>query len=56
MYKGGIDIIPWPTFNDAAWFKNLSSISKKLIRQEEKHENARTFLQNTKIIMTKLKV
>jgi hypothetical protein len=56
MYKGGLDIIPWPTFNDAAWFKSLSNINKKLVRQEAKHDNSRTFLQNAKVIMAKLKV
>ncbi|RIA99609.1 hypothetical protein C1645_746686 [Glomus cerebriforme] len=55
MYRG-VDIIPWPKFDDAAWFKNLSNISKKLVKQEEKHENASTFLQNTKVIMAKLKI
>ena len=56
MYKGGLDIIPWPMFNDAAWFETLSSINKKLDKQEAKYENARTFLQNMKVIMAKLKV
>lgn len=56
MYKGKMDIISWPAFNDAAWFKNLENVSKKLAKQEEKHENARTFLQNTKVVMAKLKV
>ena len=56
MYKGGLDIIPWPMFNDAAWFKTLSKVNKKLDKQEAKYENARTFLQNTKVIMAKLKV
>jgi hypothetical protein len=56
MYKGGLDIIPWPMFNDAAWFKTLSIINKKLDKQEVKYENARTFLQSTKVIMAKLKV
>ncbi|PKY52349.1 hypothetical protein RhiirA4_469932 [Rhizophagus irregularis] len=56
MYKGKMDIISWPAFNDAAWFKNLENVSKKLAKQEEKHENARTFLQNTKVIMAKLKI
>ncbi len=45
MYNGGLDIIPWPLFNDAAWFKTLSKV-----------KNARIFLQNTKVIMAKLKV
>jgi hypothetical protein len=56
MYKGGLDIIPWPMFNDAAWFKTLSTVNKKLDKQEVKYENARTFLQSTKVIMAKLKV
>ena len=56
MYKGGLDIIPWPMFNDTAWFKTLSNINNKLDMQIEKYENARTFLQNTKIIMAKLMV
>ncbi|CAB5351424.1 unnamed protein product [Rhizophagus irregularis] len=56
MYKGGLDIIPWPMFNDAAWFKTLSKVNKKLDKQEAKYENARTFLQNTKVIMAKLKI
>ncbi|PKC68807.1 hypothetical protein RhiirA1_456805 [Rhizophagus irregularis] len=56
MYKGGLDIIPWPMFNDAAWFKTLSTVNKKLDKQEVKYENARTFLQSTKVIMAKLKI
>jgi len=56
MYRGGLDIISWPMFNEAAWFKTLSSINNKLDEQKAKDENARTFLQNTKIIMAKLKV
>jgi len=56
MYKGGLDIIPWPMFNDSTWFKTLSSVNKKLNEQKAKYENARTFLQNTKVIMAKLKV
>ncbi|POG65607.1 hypothetical protein GLOIN_2v1665293 [Rhizophagus irregularis DAOM 181602=DAOM 197198] len=56
MYKGGLDIIPWPMFNDASWFKTLSKVNKKLDKQEAKYENARTFLQNTKVIMAKLKI
>ncbi|GBC07438.1 hypothetical protein RclHR1_07470003 [Rhizophagus clarus] len=56
MYKGGLDIIPWPMFNDVAWFKTLSKVNKKLDKQEAKYENARTFLQNTKVIMAKLKI
>ncbi|GBC07437.1 hypothetical protein RclHR1_07470002 [Rhizophagus clarus] len=56
MYKGGLDIIPWPMFNDAAWFKTLSTVNKKLDKQEIKYENARTFLQSTKVIMAKLKI
>ncbi len=56
MYKGGLDIIPWPMFNDIAWFKTLSKVKNKLDKQEAKYENARAFLQNTKVIMAKLKV
>jgi len=56
MYKEGLDIVPWPMFNDAAWFKTLSNVYKELEMQEAKYENARTFLQNTKLIMAKLKV
>ncbi|PKB94841.1 hypothetical protein RhiirA5_477274, partial [Rhizophagus irregularis] len=56
MYKGGLDIIPWPMFNDASWFKTLSKVNKKLDKQEAKYDNARAFLQNTKVIMAKLKI
>jgi len=56
MYKGGLDIIPWPMFNDAGWFKTLSNVNKDLEKQKAKYENARTFLQNTKLIMAKLKI
>jgi hypothetical protein len=56
MHKGGLDIIPWPIFNNAAWFKALSIVNKKLEKQEVKYENALTFLQNIKVIMAKLKV
>ncbi|GES77132.1 hypothetical protein GLOIN_2v1781568 [Rhizophagus clarus] len=56
MYGGGLNIIPWPVFNDTAWFKKLSIIKTTLDKQETKYENARTFLQNTKVIMAKLKI
>ncbi|PKY22475.1 hypothetical protein RhiirB3_503321, partial [Rhizophagus irregularis] len=56
MYKGGLEVIPWPMFNDASWFKTLSGVNKKLEKQEAKYENARTFLQNTKVTMAKLKI
>ena len=56
MYKEGLDIVPWLIFNDAAWFKTLSNVNKELEKQEAKYESARTFLQNTKLIMAKLKV
>jgi hypothetical protein len=56
MYKGGIDIIPWPMFHDASWFKSLSVINKKLDKLEIAYENARDFLQSTKVIMAKLMV
>ncbi|PKY62176.1 hypothetical protein RhiirA4_525664, partial [Rhizophagus irregularis] len=56
MYGGGLNIIPWPVFNDVAWFKRLSIIKTSLDKQETKYENARTFLQNTKVIMAKLKI
>lgn len=56
MYKGRIDIVSWPKFDDAGWSKTLSNISKKLVRQEAIHEDANDFLQNIKIIMAKLKV
>jgi hypothetical protein len=56
MYGGGLNIIPWPVFNDIAWFKKLSIIKATLDKQDTKYENARTFLQNTKVIMAKLKV
>ncbi|CAB4410518.1 unnamed protein product [Rhizophagus irregularis] len=56
MYKGRIDIVSWPKFDDAGWSKTLSNISKKLVRQEAIHEDANNFLQNIKIIMAKLKI
>ncbi|CAG8627601.1 5823_t:CDS:2 [Funneliformis caledonium] len=54
MYKGRLDIIPWSMFNDAGCFKTLSNVNKDL--ENAKYENARTFLQNTKLIMAKLKL
>ncbi|CAJ0904909.1 2921_t:CDS:2, partial [Entrophospora sp. SA101] len=56
MYKSGLTIFPWPLFNDPAWFKTLKTVKKKLDKQKAKYENARTFLQNTKVIMAKLKI
>ncbi|GES75141.1 hypothetical protein GLOIN_2v1781568 [Rhizophagus clarus] len=56
MYRGGLNIIPWPVFNDIAWFKQLSQIKKRLDEQETKYENARAFLHNTKVIMAKLMI
>ncbi|CAG8537034.1 3581_t:CDS:10, partial [Racocetra persica] len=56
MYPSGLSIIPWPIFNDPAWFKSLIDIKRLLDKQQPKYENARTFLQNTKVIMAKLKI
>ncbi|CAG8536204.1 13159_t:CDS:2 [Funneliformis caledonium] len=53
IYKGGLDINPWPMFNDAGWFKTLSNVNKDLEKQKAKYENARSYLQNTKLIMAK---
>jgi hypothetical protein len=55
MYGDELNIIPWPVFNDAAWFKKLS-IVKTMLEKETKDENAKTFLLNTKVIMAKLMV
>ncbi|PKC68809.1 hypothetical protein RhiirA1_440393 [Rhizophagus irregularis] len=56
MYGNGLDIIPWPVFGDTAWFKKLSIFKTTLDKLETKYENARAFLQNTKVIMAKLKI
>ncbi|CAG8578190.1 5341_t:CDS:10, partial [Racocetra persica] len=56
MFPGGLNIIPWPIFNDPKWFNSLKDIKKMLDKQDAKYENARTFLQNTKVFMAKLKV
>ncbi|CAG8527594.1 5810_t:CDS:10 [Scutellospora calospora] len=56
MYPSGLSITPWPIFNDPAWFKSLRDIKKLLDEQNPKYENARLFLQNTKVIMAKLKI
>ncbi|CAG8505503.1 11510_t:CDS:10 [Funneliformis caledonium] len=56
MYQGGLDIVPWPMFNDATWFRTLSKLNNRLDMQEAKYDNARTFLQCTKVIMAKLKI
>ncbi|RIA81246.1 hypothetical protein C1645_837308 [Glomus cerebriforme] len=56
MFKGGLNIIPWPMFNEDSWYKMLATIKKILDKQEAKYENARTFLQASKIIMAKLKI
>ncbi|GBB87958.1 hypothetical protein RclHR1_14460001 [Rhizophagus clarus] len=57
MYKDGLNIMPWPVFNDADWYKkSLAKVKSILDEQEAKYENARIFLQNIKVIMAKLKV
>ncbi|CAG8493935.1 13962_t:CDS:10 [Dentiscutata erythropus] len=56
MYPSGLNITPWPIFNDSAWFKSLKDLKKLLDKQKPKYENARIFLQNTKVIMAKLKI
>ncbi|CAG8641441.1 26067_t:CDS:10, partial [Dentiscutata erythropus] len=55
MYPGGLNINPWPMFNNPEWFKSLRDIKKMLDKQDAKYANARTFLQNTKVSMAKLK-
>ncbi|RHZ44791.1 hypothetical protein Glove_709g38 [Diversispora epigaea] len=56
MYPSGLVILPWALFSDAAWYKNLKDVKKMLDKQEARYENARTFLQNIKVIMAKLKI
>ncbi len=56
MYKSGLNIMPWPIFNDAEWFRSLAKVKRILDKQEAKYENARIFLQSIKVIMAKLKV
>ncbi|CAB4389102.1 unnamed protein product [Rhizophagus irregularis] len=56
MCGNGLDIISWPVLGDIAWFKKLSIFKTKLDKLETKYENARAFLQNTKVIMAKLKI
>ncbi|CAG8569503.1 21294_t:CDS:10, partial [Gigaspora rosea] len=56
MYPGGLNINPWPMFNNPDWFKSLRDIKKMLDKQDVKYNNARTFLQNTKVVMAKLKI
>ncbi|CAG8555006.1 15242_t:CDS:10, partial [Cetraspora pellucida] len=56
MYPSGLNITPWPMFNDPAWFKSLKDLKKLIDKQKPKYENARIFLQNTKVIMAKLKI
>ncbi|CAG8529032.1 12160_t:CDS:10, partial [Funneliformis caledonium] len=34
MFQGELNVIPWPMFNDAAWFNALSDVNKKLDEQE----------------------
>ncbi|CAG8716907.1 2137_t:CDS:2, partial [Acaulospora morrowiae] len=38
-----------------SWFTGLKDLKKILEKQEAKYTNARTFLQNTKMIMAKIK-
>ncbi|CAB5384282.1 unnamed protein product [Rhizophagus irregularis] len=56
MCGNGLDIISWPVLGDIAWFKKLFIFKTKLDKLETKYENARAFLQNTKVIMAKLKI
>ncbi|CAI2192151.1 5809_t:CDS:10, partial [Funneliformis geosporum] len=56
IFQGELNVIPWPMFNDAAWFNTLSYVNKKLYEQEAKFDNVRAFLQNIKVIMAKLKI
>ncbi|CAH1770748.1 8961_t:CDS:1, partial [Entrophospora sp. SA101] len=30
MYKSGLTILPWPLFNDPAWFKNFENCQKNI--------------------------
>ncbi|CAB4410502.1 unnamed protein product [Rhizophagus irregularis] len=41
MYKDGLNIMPWPVFNDADWYKkSLIKVKSILDEQEAKYENA----------------
>ncbi|CAG8434680.1 7782_t:CDS:10 [Diversispora eburnea] len=55
MYPSGLVILPWALFSDAA-YKNLKDVKRMLDKQDARYENARTFLQNIKVIMAKLKI
>ncbi|GBC39328.2 hypothetical protein GLOIN_2v1773792 [Rhizophagus irregularis DAOM 181602=DAOM 197198] len=56
MYGDELNIMALPDFHDVAWFERLSKIKMLLDRKETKYDNAKTFLQNTKVIMAKLKI
>ncbi|CAG8734000.1 16953_t:CDS:10, partial [Gigaspora margarita] len=56
MFSGGLSIYAWPKFNNPEWYKSLIEIKKMLDKQDAKYNNARAFLQNTKVFMAKLKI
>ncbi|CAG8485102.1 8847_t:CDS:10 [Acaulospora morrowiae] len=65
MYPSGLTILPWALFSDPGWYehiyvlylyRNLKDVKKMLDKQEARYENARTFLQNIKVIMAKLRI
>ncbi|CAB5377259.1 unnamed protein product [Rhizophagus irregularis] len=56
MYGDELNIMALPVFHDVAWFEGLSKIKMLLDKKETKYDNAKTFLQNTKVIMAKLKI
>ncbi|CAB5380453.1 unnamed protein product [Rhizophagus irregularis] len=56
LYRNKMSIVPWPVFNEAAFYTTFKQLKVKLDAQDSKYKNARAFIEKIKVLMTKLKV
>ncbi|RIA83800.1 hypothetical protein C1645_833247 [Glomus cerebriforme] len=56
LYRNKMSIVPWPVFNEAAFYTTFKQLKVKLDVQDSKYKNARAFIEKMKVLMTKLKV
>ncbi|KAJ3232590.1 hypothetical protein HDU81_002853 [Chytriomyces hyalinus] len=56
LHGNGVAIVPYPIFNDLAFFTHLIKLQNMLDAQKCKYQNALIFSKSIKVLMAKLKV
>ncbi|KAF8607194.1 hypothetical protein BDV93DRAFT_552935 [Ceratobasidium sp. AG-I] len=54
LYRGRLDVIPWPVINSPGFYTMFRWLQQKLDRQEFTHGTARVFLHSFKTLMAKI--